>query len=295
MDIYVACQCGQAFGAIADLAGHTVACPFCGQPLTIPQSLDVLPVAQLASAPALPKGRAAGPMSGGAPPQLPARLVALGLAGAAIAAVFVLALLVVWAQLGRIREIATRPGASAKGDVALAGQQPDATWQFPRSAARAFPRRSTAGQTHRSADGRVEVWLPSGARSQTLRSFGTSAGLADRTRVTWGNRSSGKFEATIYLYRGRHDDLAADTRMKVAAVQSLYAGYGSRISQSYQEIEHGGFRGTEAFTQVPGQRDNKFRFLYAGNCLVTLEAIGPPGFVDSEQARRFFNSLRLVP
>ena len=151
-----------------------------------------------------------------------------------------------------------------------------------------------AGQTHRSDDGAVEFWLPAGAKSETRRSFGTSAGLADRTRITWGDRKTGQLVGTVYFYRGRHDDLAADTQMKVETGKSLYNTYGVRVSQSYRDITHGEFTGTEAAVQVPGERDNTFRFLFAGDYLVTLEAVGPPGFAASAPAQKFFTSLRLA-
>ena len=37
MGIYVACSCGQAFSARPDLAGQTLNCPACGQPISIPR------------------------------------------------------------------------------------------------------------------------------------------------------------------------------------------------------------------------------------------------------------------
>jgi hypothetical protein len=91
-----------------------------------------------------------------------------------------------------------------------------------------------------------------------------------------------------------HDDLAADTEMKVETLKGLYKTYGARVSQSYRDITHGEFTGTEAVIEVPGERDNTFRFLDTGDYLVTLEAVGPPGFAASAPAQKFFTSLRLA-
>lgn len=52
MSIYVACSCGQAFGAPENLAGKTVACPACKQPLSIPMGSS-LAQAQLPSSSAV--------------------------------------------------------------------------------------------------------------------------------------------------------------------------------------------------------------------------------------------------
>jgi hypothetical protein len=213
----------------------------------------------------------------------------------ALVAISVFSVWLVWSFFGNRGPVAQRPAAESKPFFSLPISAPK--WESVESLLPSLEVTSgdSAGQTHRSADGRVEIWLPARATSETRPSFGTSAGLADRTRITWGNNRTGKLEGTIYLYRGRHDDLAADTRMKIGITQGLYQAYGSRISQSYHDITHAEFTGTEAVVQVPGQHDNKFRFLYSGNYLVTLEAIGPPGFATSAPAQQFFNSLRLLP
>ena len=40
MPIKITCQCGQRFAAKERLAGRTVKCPKCGEPLIVPQSQD---------------------------------------------------------------------------------------------------------------------------------------------------------------------------------------------------------------------------------------------------------------
>jgi hypothetical protein len=217
---------------------------------------------------------------------------------AAIGAIAALTAWLVWNQFDAESRIDATPVSDAAPNAAPPRK---ARSPRPERFGAAESRGSTAGQTttaagqaHRSADGEIEFWLPAGAKSETRRSFGTSAGLADRTRVTWSDRKTGQLVGTVYLYRGSHDDLAADTEMKVEMLKGLYNAYQSRVSQSYREITHGEFTGTEADIQVTGERDNTFRFLYKGDYLVTLEAIGPPGFAASAPAKKFFNSLRMV-
>jgi hypothetical protein len=66
MSIYVACHCGQAFHARADLAGQTTVCPRCHQPLTVPAGVN--PAAQLVAPPVghklLPAPPPASPVAG---------------------------------------------------------------------------------------------------------------------------------------------------------------------------------------------------------------------------------------
>ena len=303
MGIYLACQCGQAFSADAHLAGQTLRCPSCGRPLSVPQ-----PRLHAAAAPVPTYAPTVATQFASSSPKtrgsLPLLLLGAAIALAATVAALGLAVWLLWAPLGS-RDMADHPAAEThRGDPrSLAGQgRPNrpsraARLELPERADRSAPSTaagSTPGQTYRSSNGAVEFWMPAGAESETRKSFGTSAGLADRTRVTWGNRSTGQLMGTFYVYRGRHEDLAEDTRMKVGVSQGLYQAYGSRVVQRYTDITHGEFTGTEADIQVPGQRDNTMRFLYTGNYLVTLEATGPPGFAKSAPAVKFFNSLRLV-
>ena len=52
MAIYVSCRCGQAFSAEAHLAGQTVSCPACGQPLAVPGEVLAPPIAAPPRSPA---------------------------------------------------------------------------------------------------------------------------------------------------------------------------------------------------------------------------------------------------
>lgn len=284
MGIHVTCQCGQAFSAMAELAGRTLPCPNCGRPLSIPQPL------------CSGTRQSSGCKFDGSPATSATRKLSLVVVAiAATAAVAALAAWLVWSQLGSRRDVAAQPAAGTPRREARSSrsQRREAPRPGTRSTTAASPG-GTAAQIHRSHDGAIEFWLPAGAKSEVRRSFGTSAGLAERTRVTWGDRKTGELEGTVYLYRGTHDDLAADTEMKVGWFKGLYKIYASRVTQNYRDITHGEFTGTEADIHVTGERDNTFRFLYYGDYLVTLEAIGPPGFAASAPAKKFFNSLRMV-